>query len=187
MRKDREKSLLSANAECGLSLDARYALRLARFTHLYWLLVSVAGVICAAAVVLAIVADVLVGLCLAVVAAVGYHYVKKLALSHLLGLSCCATESGLCIRSASAMGENTLYLPSRIMGMRVCALGAELLAGNGNDSLENICFLGSPHQWESISAACACLTVPVTCDVCLPDPTTLGAASHEDAETEVEA
>jgi len=188
MRKEKEKNLLSATAEGSLSSDMRYAQALHRFHRFYWTLVAITGTVCALSVVIAVVANVLVGLCLAVCAAVLYHYLKKRALLRMLGLTCTASEGGLCLQSASAVGEDTLYLPTHLFGLRVRALGQNFLACDGNEALTRICFLGSGEEWERMAIHCDLSAVTVECGVALPDPSALTAdASTEDAETEGKA
>ena len=187
MKKEKEKNLLSVEAEAGLSPNVRYACRLHRFHRFYWTLVTVAGIVCALSVVIAVIANVLVGLCLAVCTAVIYHHSKKCALSRMLGLVCTATENGLCIQSASAMGEETLYLPTHLMGMRVRALGSTPFACKGNDALKTVCFFGSRKEWDGIAAACELSDLTVLCDVPCPDVSALTDAPTESMETEVDA
>ncbi len=187
MRKEKEKNLLSVEAEANLSPDVRYACRLHRFHRFYWTLVTVAGIVCALSVIIAVIANVLVGLCMAVCTAVIYHHSKKRALSRILGLVCTATENGLCIQSASAMGEETLYLPTHLMGMRVRALGSTPFACEGNDALKAVCFFGSCEEWDGIATETDLSGLTVACDGPCPDVSTLTDAPTESMETEGDA
>lgn len=187
MKKDKKKDLPAADAERSLSPDMRFACRLYRFHRFYWSLVAIAGVVCMTAVFLAVVANVLVGLCMAVIVAVLYHHFKKLALSRILGITCTAAERGLCIQSATAWGEETLYLPTHLMGMRICALGETALSCEGNEALTTICFFGSREEWERIAHSCDLADLTVECDVALPNLSTLVDAPTAEQETEGDA
>lgn len=210
MANKKKKHLPSVEAECSLSPDARYVTRLARFHRFYWWLVACMGAVCALATVVAVVANVLVGLCAAIVAAVLYHNFKKQKLAGTLGLSCIACEGGLCIVSASASGEDTLFIPDRLMGMRVRALGDTAFDGKGNEALTVLClpsglaplkkdtfsalaslstirFAGAREEWDRIAASCILDGVTVECDVSYPDESILLALPDEVQETEVDA
>ena len=210
MENNKKKRLPSVEADCNLSPDARYVTRLARFHRFYWWLVACMGAVCALATVVAVVANVLVGLCAAIVAAVLYHNFKKQKLAGTLGLSGIACEGGLCIVSASASGEDTLFIPDRLMGMRVRALGDTAFDGKGNEALTVLClpsglaplekdifsslpslstirFAGTHEEWARIAAACILDGVTVECDVPYPDKSILLALPNEVQEPEVDA
>ena len=184
MRKEIQPYLLSADAERTLLPHARFALRMYRFRHFYWTLVICSALVCAISVVLAIVANVLVGLCAAIATATAYHYFKTYALDHYLGIRCRAVECGLCIESVSAKGEDSLYLPTDLCGMRVRALGKSPFAVAGNESLRTVTFSGSHKEWEALSRDCELPCLTVECDVSIADLATLLQASAEMPETE---
>lgn len=106
-----------------------------RFARAYWLTVALLGVLSVGAIVVAIVLNVLVGLCIAVLVAVGYSYAKRLTLKHYLGLTLASAEYGLTVVSLSARGNTQYTLPSRLMGMELTALTSGALATEGNDAL----------------------------------------------------
>lgn len=183
---------LSADAERSLSSAARYVYRMRRFDRFYLTLVICMGAVVALAIVVAVVANVLVGLCAAIAVAVLYSRFKKDALHRMLRLSCSAAVEGLCITSLFADGDGVLYVPDRLMGLCVTALGDAPFAKGGNeavtvlylpdtltaigpnaltglDALEKICFAGTPDAWERIEKPTDLSGLTVEYGVAYPD------------------
>ncbi len=211
-RKQPNLPKLSAEAERSLPHGARYVYRMRRHEQSYLTLVIIIGAIMAMAIVVAVVANVLVGLSIAIVAAFAYEHFKKNAMRRILRLSYAAVTEGLCVTLLSANGEAELYVPDRLIGLRVTALGNAPFATVGNesvtalylpstlttvgkdvfsglDSLESICFEGSRDAWEHIAGINAFADIPVTYDVPYPDKQTafLDLLAENEAETEANA
>ena len=170
----KNKKKLSAEAERSLSPAMRYVTRMHRFTEFYQLLVLCMGIVSALAIVVAIVANVLVGLCAAVAVAVLYTYCKRDALIRYLRLQCESSPAGLRITSLSANGEDTIFVPARLMGLPVTALGTSVFANEKNaavtalylpaslqaldckalaslPALETVFFEGSQIAWDTLT------------------------------------
>lgn len=194
--KKQERKTLSAEAERSLSPAARHVSSVRRFHRLYWLLVAIMGMLCALAIVAAVVANVIVGICIAIAVATVYNRIKYRLLRRILHVACASATVGLCLTSADATEEDTLFVPDRLMGMRVTATGDAPFAKGKNanvtvlylpcgltaigkdalsglDALEVIRFAGSRNAWERIAGVSALAGVDVVCDVPYPDARTL--------------
>ena len=194
--KKQAKKVLSAKAERSLSPAARHVSSVRRFHRLYWLLVAIMGILCALAIVTAIVANVIVGICLAIAVATVYNRIKYRLLRRILHVTCASATVGLCLSSADATEEDTLFIPERLMGMRVTALGNTPFAKGKNanvtvlylpcgltsigkdvlsglDALQTIRFGGTRDAWVRIEGVSALADVDVVCDVPYPDARTL--------------
>ncbi len=205
----KKKTRLSAEAERSLSPCARYVLRMRRFTSFYRLLVVCMGVVSALAIVVAVVANVLVGLCAAVAVAVLYTHCKRDALGKHLGLRCESSPAGLCITSLSADGEDTLFVPACLMGLPVTALGdapfdheknaavtalylPATLQAVGRDALvglaalETVFFEGSQTEWDTLASELDIGGIAVVPNTPYPslalDPATENVTSDADGE-----
>ena len=201
----KKKKKLSAEAERSLSPAARYALRMRRFTNDYRLLVICMGTVSALAIVVAVVANVLVGLCAAVAVATIYTYYKRASLQKHLGLRCETTDDGLCVTALSADGTDTLFVPARLMGLRITSLGDAAFANEKNasvtalylpatlkaigrdllaglDTLETVFFEGSQDEWDSLPKQTDFGAVAVVPSTPYPLLTAACATSDEDGE-----
>ena len=201
----KKKTQLSAEAERSLSPALRYVVRMRRFMEFYRLLVACMGVVSALAIVVAVVANVLVGLCAAVAVAVLYTYCKRDALQKYLGLRCTSSPTGLCITSLSASGEDTLFVPARLMGLPVTTLGAQVFADEKNaavtalylpaalhaidrdalvglSALETVFFEGSQDAWNTLACELDIGNIAVVPNTPYPSLTTEVETSDTDGE-----
>ncbi len=171
--KKEKQPKLSAEAERSLPPSARYVSRMRRFMKEYRLLVLCMGVVSALAIVVAVVANVLVGLCAAVAVVVIYTRYKREILQKHLHLRCESAAEGLSIIALSADGADTLFVPARLMGLRITELRASAFADEKNatvtalhlpatlkvigrdalvglDALETVFFEGSQSEWDAL-------------------------------------
>lgn len=173
MKKERISSATDGGAE-GVTLSAQdaYAARLRGFENFYLFLVVGCGVLCAAAILIAVYYKVSVGVLAAVLTALIYRYFLGDELKKQLGLTACRVSDGLAVRVVRRNADTEeLRLPARLLWLDVTELtGIEDGQGEGVTalylpatlkriaedalancpSLQTLYFDGTPEEWDAV-------------------------------------
>ena len=156
-----------------LSSEDRYLLRLKEFSSFYLMLVVFSGVTYAAAIAIAVIYNVLIGVALAIFTAIIYFFFSSEEPKRYLGLSCKNTAGRIHVTHVEAAYGDTVYIPSRFAWADVTVIGDSAITSStdkpisalylpksieriGKDALGNngvspvIYYEGSAEEWEQI-------------------------------------
>lgn len=163
--KDRETELTS---------EERYLLYLNEFSSTYLLLVTASGITYAAAIAIAVISNVLIGIALAIFTAIIYFYFSTEEPKRYLGLSCKNIAGRIHVTKIAPSYGDTVYVPSRLMWADVTSLDDGALSANeetplaalylprsiehigkelfgNNETRPVIYYEGSIEEWEKIN------------------------------------
>lgn len=118
-----------------LDSDEKYLARLADFSDFYLHLVIFSGAAVAAAIVISVVSNVLLGIALAFFTASIYTYFSANELKKQLGISYKSVRGGIVITKAVAAYGDRLYIPRRLMWSDVTEIADGAVASTKNEKL----------------------------------------------------
>ena len=178
---EKDQTSLAAEADGApapevLSPDEEYIKRTLAFGEYYRRLLCVAGAIEAAAIALAVLWNVLVGVSIAVLGAVIYFVYASDEAYKKLGVRYVSGVGGITITKCRAVYGDTLIIPPSLIGLDTLSIGDRALCVSdknkdlriiylpatlktvgedifeGCDALEEICFEGSREEWKKIDS-----------------------------------
>jgi len=163
----------SANTPPKKTPAEEYVKRMRSFSSYYAQLLVCIGILVAIGIGIAILKDVIIGACVAILGAILYVYFVSDELSKKLGLQYKSITGGITVIRCRARYGDTLYIPPQLIGMDVIRLEKDLLlskknveltclylpstlryiedgAFEGCPSLREIRFAGSEDEWNAL-------------------------------------
>lgn len=130
----KEGALLEINA----TSEESYLSSLKAFSEFYLRLIISVGAACAAAIVIAVIFNVIAGIVLALFSSTVYLYFTAVGLKRKLGISYKNINGSVIITHISAMYGNTVYIPGRLIWCDVTEIRDKALALPDVASMESI-------------------------------------------------
>ena len=124
--------------EQSLPPKERYLLRLKEFSSFYLMLVTVCAVTYVAAIAIAIILNLLIGVALAIFTAIIYFFFSTQEPKRYLGISCKLCAGRIHITHLEAAYGDTAYVPSRLMWADVTKIDDGALASDENASISSL-------------------------------------------------
>ena len=132
-----------ANIENAVTLTSveKYAKKLQKFNSFYLQLIILCAIVAAATIAVAIIADVIVGMCVAITLAIIYVYFSRDELRKSLGIACFVSHASLkvtAIRAVRSISMTEAFVPSRLMWYDVTDIASGALVSKRNAELEKL-------------------------------------------------
>ena len=124
-----------------LTPEEKFAKKREKFNSFYIQLVALCAIVAAATVAVAIIADVIVGICVAITLAIIYVYFSKDELRRSLGLVCLVSHASLrvtAVRAVRSISLTDAFIPARLMWYDVAEIASGALAHEKNGELERL-------------------------------------------------
>ena len=119
----------------------KFAKKLQKFNSFYLQLVVLCAAVAAATIAVAIIADVIVGICVALTLAIIYVYFSRDELRRSLGIACLVSDASLkvtAIRAVRSISMTEAFVPSRLMWYDVTVIANGALVSKKNSELERL-------------------------------------------------
>ena len=119
----------------------KFEKKLQKFNSFYLQLVVLCAIVASATIAVAIIADVIVGICVAITLAIIYVYFSRDELRRSLGIECFVSDASLkitAIRAVRSISETEAFIPSRLMWYDVTEIASGALVTKRNAELEKL-------------------------------------------------
>ncbi len=135
---DFEKLNIEAAA---LTPNEKFSKKLQKFNSFYLQLVVLCSIVAAATIAVAIIADVIIGICVAITLAIIYVYFSRDELRRSLGIACFVSNASLrvtAIRAVKSISTTDVFVPARLMWYDVTEIASGALVNKRNAELEKL-------------------------------------------------
>ena len=124
-----------------LTPEEKFVKKYEKFNSFYIQLVALCAVVAVSTIAVAIIANVIVGICVAITLSVIYVYFSRDELKRSLGIICTVSNASLRITSVRAIRSISLtdaFVPARLMWYDVAEIASGALANKKNSELERL-------------------------------------------------
>lgn len=128
----------SSACECEATAKEKYVSRFNAFSAFYLHLVIAVGLSCAAAIVIAVVFNVILGIALAFFSSAVYMYFTAAELKRQLGISYRNTNGSIIITRIKAVYGDTVYIPTKLLWCDVTEINDRALVPTNGAGFESI-------------------------------------------------
>lgn len=128
----------SSLCECGATAEEQYISSFRAFHGFYLRLVIAVGTACAAAIVIAVVFNVILGIALAFFSSIAYLYFTAAELKRRLGISYRNTNGNIIVTHIKAVYGNTIYIPEKLLWCNVSEISDRAFVPSDGINIENL-------------------------------------------------
>lgn len=124
-----------------LTPEEKFAKKYDKFKSFYLQLIVLCALVAASTIAVAVIANVIVGICVAITLSVIYMYFSRDEMKRSLGIVCDVSDASIkvtSVRAVSSISKTDAFIPARLMWYDVTVISGGALAHKKNAELERL-------------------------------------------------